>query len=417
MSSASGPHQRTRSPLSLAEARARILAQLTPLVTIERVALRQALGRVLGEHVVSSVMVPAHTNSAMDGYAVRAADLPDSGEVSLHLIGTAFAGHPFSGELGSGECVQIMTGGVLPQGADTIVIQEDVQREAEAVRIGTGHRAGQHVRQAGEDLAVGARALAAGRRLTAADLGLIASLGVAEVGVYRALRVAFFSTGDELRSLGERLGEGDIYDSNRYTLYGMLTRFGADILDLGVVRDEPSALRDAFEHAGSEADAVITSGGVSVGAADHVRDVLDAVGEVGFWKVNMKPGKPIAFGRLAGGAAFFGLPGNPVSAMVTYYQVVQPALDYLAGADARLSLAFESRTTERLHKRVGRREFQRGVLEVDANGELSVRSAAPQGAGILRSMSIANCFIVLAEDRGPVQPGERVRVEPFAGLV
>jgi molybdopterin molybdotransferase len=404
-------------PLSLEDARARILAQLEPVATLERVAVREALGRVLGEDVVSAVAVPAYTNSAMDGYAVRAADLPTAGEVALQVIGQSFAGHPFAVEVGAGECVRIMTGAVMPRGADTVVIQEDVGRDGDTVRIGTGHRAGQHVRQAGEDLAVGATALTAGRWIQAADLGLIASLGIVEVPVRRRLRVAFFSTGDELRSLGEPLVEGEIYDSNRYTLYGMLARFGADAIDLGVVRDEPAALRAAFERAGADADVVMTSGGVSVGAADFVRSVMAEVGEIGFWKINMKPGKPVAFGRLRGGAAFFGLPGNPVSAMVTYYQVVQPALDHLAGAEPRLPLAMTVPTTARLKKGSNRREFQRGCLEVDPDGALTVRPSAQQGSGILRSMSRANCFIVLPEQGGPVEAGEQVRVEPFAGLI
>ncbi|MGH8112834.1 MAG: molybdopterin molybdotransferase MoeA [Rhodanobacteraceae bacterium] len=404
--------------LSLEEARGRIVGQLTPVATMERVAVREALGRVLGANVVSGVAVPAHTNSAMDGYAVRGMDLPSTGHAILRVIGQSFAGHPFGGAVAAGECVRIMTGAVMPRGTDTVVIQEDISRERDdGVRIGTGHRIGQHVRVAGEDLAVGATVLTAGRRIRASDLGLIASLGIVEVEVRRRLRVAFFSTGDELRSLGEPLREGDIYDSNRYTLYGMLTRFGADVLDLGVVRDEPAALREAFERAGADADVVLTSGGVSVGAADFVRDVLAEVGEVGFWKINMKPGKPIAFGRLRAGAAFFGLPGNPVSAMVTFYQVVQPALDHLAGAEPRLPLTLTVHAGERLKKGSNRREFQRGRLEMGDDGELTVRSAAPQGSGILRSMSLANCFIVLGEDRGPVEPGETVRVEPFAGVI
>lgn len=404
-------------PLPLEAARARILEALTPVATLERVALRAALDRVLGEDVVATLAVPAYTNSAMDGYALRASDLPTAGEAWLRAVGDAFAGHPFAGAVGSGECVRIMTGAVLPEGADTVVIQEDVAIDRGQVRIGTGHRAGQHVRRAGEDLAVGATVLRAGRRVQAADLGLLASIGRVEVAVRRRLRVAFFSTGDELRSLGEPLGAGEIYDSNRYTLYGMLTRFGADVLDLGVVRDEPAALRAAFERAGADADVVMTSGGVSVGAADFVRDVLRQAGEIGFWRVNMKPGKPIAFGRLNGGAAFFGLPGNPVSAMVTYYQIVQPALDRLAGAEPRLPLALRVPTRDALRKSSHRREFQRGCLERDAAGRLTVRSAAPQGSGILRSMSLADCFIVLPEDVNAVEAGTPVRVEPFAGLV
>lgn len=411
-----GADQPAGGALTLDQARARILEQLQPMASIERVHLRGALDRILAEDVISGVDVPGHTNSAMDGYAVRAADLPRDGEIALKLTGTAFAGHPFAGRVGAGECVRIMTGGVMPRGTDTVVIQEDVTAEDGRVRIGVGHPAGQHVRRAGEDLATGQRALAAGRRLTPADLGLLASLGVAEVPVRRRLRVAFFSTGDELRALGEPLAEGEIYDSNRYTLYAMLTRFGAEVMDLGVVRDQPEALRLAFEQAGRDADVVMTSGGVSVGAADHVRDVLDAVGEVGFWKVRIKPGKPIAFGRL-GGAVFFGLPGNPVSTMVTYYQIVQPAMDRLAGGEPRLPLALDVPAAERLHKGRGRREFQRGRLMRDDRDGLVVYAAAPQGSGILRSMSLANCFIVLPEDGETVEAGEIVRVEPFAGMM
>ena len=392
-----------------------MLARLAPVAMLERVAVRDALDRVLGADVVSNVAVPAHTNSAMDGYAVRGADLPADGERSLRVIGQSFAGHPFAGAVGAGECVRIMTGAVMPRGSDTVVIQEDVNREGDAVRMGTGHRVGQHVRQAGEDIAQGATVLAAGRRIRAADLGLLASIGLVEVPVRRRLRVAFFSTGDELRSLGEPLGEGEIRDSNRYTLYGMLRQFGADTLDLGVVRDEPRALREAFERAGADADVVITSGGVSVGAADYIRSVLAEVGEIGFWKVNMKPGKPIAFGHLHAGATFFGLPGNPVSAMVTFYQVVQPALDRLAGATPREPLVLRVRAGSALKKGSNRREFQRGCLETGTDGELCVRSAAPQGSGILHSMSRANCFIVLPEDSGPIEAGQMVRVEPFAG--
>jgi molybdopterin molybdotransferase len=402
-------------PQSLEDARARMLAQLVPVTMPERVALRDALDRVLGADVVANVAVPAYTNSAMDGYAVRGADLPAAGEARLRVIGQSFAGHPFAGALAAGECVRIMTGAVMPRAADTVVIQEDVNRDGDVTRIGTGHRVGQHVRQAGEDIAQGATVLTAGRRIRVADIGLLASIGRVEVPVRRRLRVAFFSTGDELRPLGEPLREGEIHDSNRYTLYGMLRHFGADTLDLGVVRDEPQALREAFQQAGADADVVITSGGVSVGAADYIRSVLAEVGEIGFWKVNMKPGKPIAFGRLQGGATFFGLPGNPVSAMVTFYQVVQPALDRLAGAEPRTPLALRVRATGALKKGSNRREFQRGILETGADGELGVRSAAPQGSGILHSMSQANCFIVLPEDSGPVKPGELVRVEPFAG--
>lgn len=410
------PSQAARPGLTVEAARARVLADLPTVSAVERVPVRRALDRVLGADVIARVAVPAHTNSAMDGYALRGADLPRGGMTRLRVIGQSFAGHPFSGALGPGQCVRIMTGAVMPTGADTVVIQEDVTREADEVRIGAGHRVGQHVRAAGEDLAAGSSALARGQRVGPAELGLIASLGIAEVEVYRRLRVAFFSTGDELRSLGEPLGSGDIYDSNRYTLHGMLRRMGAETLDLGVVRDAPEALGRALETAAAAADVVITTGGVSVGAADHVRSVLAEVGQIDFWKVNMKPGKPLAYGRLAGQTVFFGLPGNPVSTMVTFYQFVQPALDQMAGGRARLPLALMARSGVRIDKRHDRREFQRGCLGHEGDGALTVRPAAPQGSGILRSMSLADCFIVIPEAVHVVEAGALVRVELFAGL-
>lgn len=402
--------------LSVEQARQRIREALPRVAGTEFVALRQALGRVLARDLTSPVDVPSQANSAMDGFAVRAADLPASGTHSLRIIGTAWAGQPFDGSLGAGECVRIMTGAIMPAGADTVLMQEHVQHEGESVRVGAGHVAGENVRHPGEDLARGQSVITAGQRLRPADLGLLASLGIAEVPVRRRLRVAFFSTGDELRSLGEPLESGQIYDSNRYTLYGMLSRLGVELLDLGVVRDDPDALRAAFVEAAAIADAVMTSGGVSVGDADFVKDLLAELGEVNFWKIAMKPGRPLAFGRV-GNAAFFGLPGNPVSVMATFYQFVQPGLRHMLGETQTEPLSMTVRCGEALKKRPGRTDFQRGILERDAAGELTVRSTGLQGSHVLSSVSHANCFIVLPADSGDVEAGTLVEVQPFEGLL
>lgn len=397
------------------EALARLLDGCAPVAGTERVALRSGLGRVLAADIRSHTDVPPHTNSAMDGYAVRSADL-EVPAPRLELVGEAFAGRPFGGRVGPGQCVRIMTGAVVPEGADTVVPQEYAERHGEAVHIVRTVGPGENVRAAGEDLAAGEVVLESGHRLTPADLGLLASLGFAEVPVRRRLRAAFFSTGDELRSIGEPLGPGDIYDSNRYTLYGMLTALGADLLDLGVVRDVPEELRRAFLEAAACADVVLTSGGVSVGEADYVKRILEEVGQIRFWKVAMKPGRPLAVGRI-GDAAFFSLPGNPVSAMVTFYQFVQPTLRRMMGEREVLPLTVRARCTARLRKKPGRAEFQRGVLERAPDGVLTVRTTGAQGSGILRSMSEANCFIVLPLEQGPVEPGAEVDVQPFRGLV
>lgn len=403
--------------LSLEQALEQTQRYLRPVDLCQRLTIKAALGRVLAEDIVSPLDVPAHDNSAMDGYAVRAADLPPKGETALlRQVGSSFAGHPFDGRVEAGQCVRIMTGGVVPAGADTIVIQEHTQVEDGGVRVPGGYVQGQHVRRAGEDLARGQVVLPAGRRLIPADLGLLASLGVADVAVKRRLRVACFSTGDELRSVGEVLAAGEIYDSNRYSLHGMLSRLDCEVLDMGVVRDDLEALRAAFASAAANADVVITTGGVSVGEADHIRTVLAELGEVGFWKVSIKPGRPLAFGRV-GDAVFFGLPGNPVSVMVTFYKVVQPALLRLRGETPPAPLQLRARATAPLRKKPGRREFQRGRLFNDEGGALCVEPASHQGSGVLRSMSEANCFIVLPEDSGGLAEGSEVTVEPFSQFV
>lgn len=399
------------------KARALIARFLTPLTATERVHVRAALGRVLAEDVISPINVPSSDNSAMDGFAVRFADLAADGEVTLKVIGTAFAGKPFAGSVNPGEAVRIMTGGVVPANADTIVMQEHTRASAGHVTIGKGHRQNQNLRRAGEDLASGQTALKRGLPLRPAEIGLAASLGIGEVTVYRKLRVAFFSTGDELVSIGSTPGEGQIFDSNRYTIHGMLTRMGFEVIDMGVIRDDPALIEAAFRQAAGCADVVITSGGVSVGEADFVKDMLNKLGEVLFWKIAMKPGRPLAYGKI-GGAHFFGLPGNPVSVMVTYYQFVRDALLTLSGQDPVPPLpTFMVPCTSTLKKAPGRTEFQRGVLTRDEHGTWSVRVTGEQGSGILRSMSEANCFIILPVDQGNVAPGALVAVQVMEGSV
>ena len=403
--------------LTVAQAQARILDGITPVTGSETLPVREALGRVLAEDIISPIDVPSHTNSAMDGYAVRASDLPDTGVREFLVPGTSWAGRPWLVPIEPGQAVQIMTGGMMPEGADTVVMQEQVEREGDTVRIGSGHRCGQNVRAAGEDLATGQQVFSAGRLLSAADIGVLASLGLGEARVYRRLKVAFFSTGDELRPVGEPLGPGEIHDSNRYTLYGMLKKLDVEIIDLGVVRDRPELIEQAFREAATRADAIITSGGVSVGEADFVKETLEKLGSMSFWKIAMKPGRPVTFGHIDD-AVFFGLPGNPVSVMVTFFVFVRQALRKMTGATgAGDVLTLHARTTTPLRKRPGRFEFQRGVLEQTGPGEFAVSSAGAQGSGILRSMSEANCFILLYPDRTSVDAGEQVEVQPFQNLI
>jgi molybdopterin molybdotransferase len=380
--------------------------------------VRSALNRTLAEDVYSTVNVPAHTNSAMDGYAVRSSDLPaDNSTTTLTAIGTAWAGRPYRGSAQENQCVRIMTGAKMPEGTDTVIMQEQVECDPDnMIRIGSGHQPGQNVRQAGEDLAIGEAAVPAGKRISPAELGLFASLGIAEIKLARRLRVAFFSTGDELRSIGEPLADGEIYDSNRYTLHGMLARLNVTSLDMGVIADQRDAIHEAFQHAASMADVVITTGGVSVGEADFVKEILAETGTVDFWKLAIKPGRPLAFGTV-NDALFFGLPGNPVAVMVTFYEFVQPALRRMMGQSNVRPARFKVPCQSRLRKRPGRMEFQRGRLKLEDDGSLSVSRSGAQGSGMLSSMSTANCFIILPTASGSVEPGDSVWVEPFEGLV
>ena len=403
--------------LTVAEAQARILEAVTALTATETLPLRETLGRVLAEKIVSPINVPSHTNSAMDGYAVRAVDLPADGVREFPVPGTSWAGRPWLTPIEPGQSVQIMTGGMMPEGADTVIMQEQVERDSDTVRIGTGHKPGQNVRAAGEDIAIGQSVLAPGKQLTAADIGVLASLGLAEVSVYRRLKVAFFSTGDELRAVGEPLAAGEIHDSNRYTLYGVLKKLGVEIIDMGVVRDQRELIEQAFKEAAACADAIITSGGVSVGEADFVKETLEKLGDMSFWKIAMKPGRPVTFGHI-NEAVFFGLPGNPVSVMVTFFQFVRPALLKMSGNTGATGVyTVHARATTALRKRPGRYEFQRGVLEQSVPGEFTVRSVGAQGSGILSSMSEANCFILLEPSQTSIEAGQQVLVQPFQNLI
>jgi molybdopterin molybdotransferase len=402
--------------LSVAEALHRIARDLQPVRGTEQQAIRSALTRILAEDVLSRLNVPPHNNSMMDGYALQGMDLPTQGSVQLKIVGTSLAGNPCTKTIQPGECARIFTGGVMPAGTDTVVMQEHVEVQGDMVTIGTGHHPGQHVGAAGDDLALGQVVLTAGTRLQPADIGLLASLGIAEVKVKRLLRVAFFSTGDELCSLGDIPRPGQIYDSNRYTLHSMLTRLGVAAVDMGVVRDNPEDLERALLLAAHHHDAIITSGGVSVGDADYVTETLRRIGEVNFWKIAMKPGRPLTFGKIQN-AIFFGLPGNPVAVMSTFYQFVQVALRRLMGQHPGIPIRVKVPCLSPLKKRPGRIEFQRGILEYDAQGRLVVRSTGKQGSAILSSMSQANCFIILPIDGGNVEVGSEVLVEPFEGLI
>jgi len=400
--------------LRVDKARQAILSCLKRIEDVESVSVREALGRVLAQEIVPKINVPSHDNTAMDGYAVRFSDL-GAAETRLEELGTALAGKPFKGKVGAAQCVRVMTGAVMPDGTDTVVIQEVVKQQGSSVIIPPGQKHKQNVRYAGEDLKVGVPVLKPGAWIRPAELGLIASLGIAKVKVRRKLRVAFFATGDELASIGEKLRQGEVYDSNRYTLHGMLSRLGVQLIDMGVVRDDPAALKRAFRKAAASADVVITTGGVSVGEADFVRQLMAELGEVLFWKIAMRPGRPMAFGKI-GKAFLFGLPGNPVAVMVTFYQFVRDALLHLSGRSDDFSIPLlKVSAAEKLRKVPGRTEYQRGVLYQE-KGEWKVRITGQQGSGVLRSMSEANCFIVLEHERGAVAAGEPVQVQLMEAL-
>ena len=411
---------------SVDAARAAIAAALQAITETQTVALGHALGRVLAADVISPIDVPAHDNSAMDGYAFASRDLQVDAATLLQAVGTVMAGAPHTGRIAPGQALRIMTGAVMPEGLDTVVPHELCRVDGVQVRIEAGViRAGENRRHQGEDLTLGRPALQAGRLLKPADLGLIASLGITAVTVRRKLRVALFSTGNELRNAGEPLEAGCIYDSNRYSLMGALQRLGMEVIDLGLVPDDPAALRATLAAAVDQADAVLTSGGVSMGDADHVRELLAQMGEVAFWKVAMRPGRPFAFGPLRGPSRgteaqrpvwLFALPGNPVAALVTFYVFARDALLQLAGAAAQPLPMLQARCTTAIRKRPGRSEFQRAIVEPASDGGWQVRLTGSQGAGVLRSMSEANALLVLGHGQGAMAAGEMVDVWLFDGL-
>ncbi|MBL0424643.1 molybdopterin molybdotransferase MoeA [Ramlibacter alkalitolerans] len=401
-----------------AEAVGEFLAHLVaPVAQTAKVGVFDALGRVLARDLVSPISVPPHDNSAMDGFAFAGSQL-GAGALQLQVVGTALAGKAWQGQAGPGECVKIMTGAIMPAGLDTVVPQEFTKTLADGrIEVPAGLlQPGDNRRCKGEDLMQGRPALAAGDRIGPAACGLVASLGIAEVEVFRRLRVAYFSTGDEILSLGEPTREGAVYDSNRYTVHGLLTRMGCEVIDLGVVRDEPALLEQAFRDAAARADAIITSGGVSVGEADFTKAMMKKLGDVAFWRIAMRPGRPMAVGRI-GDAVLFGLPGNPVAVMVTFLAFVRPALLRMMGARVAAPVYLKARSAEAMRKKPGRTEYQRGIVAAAADGTLQVRTTGNQGSGVLSSMVQANGLIVLHHAQGNVAAGDPVDVMMFEGAL
>ena len=400
------------SSMSIEQARAQIQQSLTALIGHETVAVRDALQRTLAGDVLSPMNVPPHDYSAMDGYALRHADLTP-GPARLKIIGSSYAGHPFHGTVSANECVRIMTGALIPLGCDSVVMQEQVEVEDDSISVSNGLQLGQNIRRAGEDTQQDTVVLQRGQVIRSVEMGLLASLGFSEIMVYRKLRVAIFSTGDELQQPGLPLDKGQIYDSNRYSLLGLLSELGGvEILDKGNVRDDRASLKAALLDAAAQADVIVTSGGVSVGEADYIKQLLAEIGQVMFWKIAMKPGRPLAYGKI-GACHFFGLPGNPVAVMVTFQQFVRNALKTLMGQTVQPDFTLMATCTSAIRKVPGRTEFQRGIVSPIENGQWEVCTTGEQGSGILSSMSKANCFIVLPEAQGNVAAGSSVCIQVF----
>ncbi len=401
--------------MPVADAIQRIIDTVSVQTESVSIPLENALDRILASDVTSSIDVPGHDNSAMDGYALRSEDLKNT--CTLSQVGKSFAGEPFKGTVEVGRCVRIMTGAVIPKGADCVVMQENTTAaQNEQITIHKNPQAGENIRRAGEDIAVGTTVLEKGTRLSPIDIGLLASIGIDRVDVLQPITLGIFSTGDELRLPGSELDSGCIYDSNRFVVRAILQRLGVTILDLGIIPDQPEALQAAFEKATRECDGIISSGGVSVGEADYTKDILEKLGEVSFWKVAMKPGKPFAFGTLncdGESAFFFGLPGNPVSATVTFHQLALPAIHKMMGATPETPITLPLATIDKLKKRPGRADFQRGKLVKTKDGKLSVESTGKQGSGILTSLSKADCYMVLEQDRSNCETGDKVNVQLF----
>ena len=415
---------------------------VAPVTQTSSVGIFDALGRVLAQDVISPISVPPHDNSAMDGFAFNGAALAAQTQLTMKVVGTALAGKAWSGTVKPDECIKIMTGAIMPNGLDTVVPQEFVSLNGEAITLPAGLlRGGDNRRKLGEDLMQGQSALLKGELLTPAAMGLLASLGISEVVVFRKLRVAYFSTGDEILSLGEAPREGAVFDSNRYTVWGLLTRMGCEVIDMGVVRDEPALLEAAFLDAASKADAIITSGGVSVGEADYTKAMMKKLGDVAFWRIAMRPGRPMAVGRIineksarkaqqkglsssqkesdfsSDSAILFGLPGNPVAVMVTFLAFVRPALVQMMGCTRLPPPLLKARSLEAIRKKPGRTEYQRGTVSTALDGSLQVQTTGSQGSGVLSSMVQANGLIVLHHAQGNVALGDEVDVMVFDGVI
>ncbi|WP_394174076.1 molybdopterin molybdotransferase MoeA [Thalassotalea litorea] len=399
--------------MPMQDALAKLLNNIAPIDTVEDISISHADMRVVAHEIISPINVPAHNNSAMDGYAIcgKLSDAVIEAGAEFTVVGVALAGQPFTGELAAGQCIRIMTGAVVPQSANAVEMQENVQVSGKQITLKQALKLGSHIRLAGEDIGKNQPVFSCGHRFKSVDVGLLASLGIDKVCVYQKPKVAIFSTGDELKSPGDTLNEGDIYESNRHAIIAMLKRINVDIIDFGIIGDDPVKIRDAFIQANNTADAVISTGGVSVGDADYTKDVLDELGQIEFWKVAMKPGKPFAFGNLPD-SVFFGLPGNPVSATVTFHQLVVPALMKMSGAAQIAPLTLKATTNMAIKKRPGRMDFQRGVASVEA-GILTVTPLSHQGSGVLSSISKANCYIVLSQQHSGCSAGEQVDVQLF----
>ncbi|HHC6772586.1 bifunctional molybdopterin-guanine dinucleotide biosynthesis adaptor protein MobB/molybdopterin molybdotransferase MoeA [Vibrio parahaemolyticus] len=406
----------TLSPafLSVVQGQEKILSLVNTVSKIEACKIENAYGRVLAEHIISPVNVPQYTNSAMDGYAIRSDDVDRD---SYQVVAEVMAGHAYDQPLKVGQAVKIMTGAPTPRNGDTVVMREQASQEGDKVTFnGANIKAGQNVRQAGEDLAIGSDVFTAGTRLASPEMGMIASLGFGEANVFRKLKVAVFSTGDEVQAPGTEQKANSIYDSNRFTIMGMLEKLGCEILDFGILEDNEQLMIEALENASAQADVVMTSGGVSVGDADYIKLALDKLGQIDFWRINMRPGRPLAFGQI-NNKPFFGLPGNPVAVMVSFINFVEPALRKMQGEQGWKPLKVNAIATENLRSRQGRTEFSRGIYELDDTGRLTVRTTGKQGSGILRSMSEANCLIEISPAIDTVKAGESVTIIPLQGRI
>ncbi|TOG19501.1 bifunctional molybdopterin-guanine dinucleotide biosynthesis adaptor protein MobB/molybdopterin molybdotransferase MoeA [Vibrio parahaemolyticus] len=406
----------TLSPafLSVVQGQEKILSLVNTVSEIEACKIENAYGRVLAEHIISPVNVPQYTNSAMDGYAIRSDDVDRD---SYQVVAEVMAGHAYDQPLEVGQAVKIMTGAPTPLNGDTVVMREQASQEGDKVTFNGAHiKAGQNVRQAGEDLAIGSDVFTAGTRLASPEMGMIASLGFGEANVFRKLKVAVFSTGDEVQAPGTEQKANSIYDSNRFTIMGMLEKLGCEILDFGILEDNEQLMIEALENASAQADVVMTSGGVSVGDADYIKLALDKLGQIDFWRINMRPGRPLAFGQI-NNKPLFGLPGNPVAVMVSFINFVEPALRKMQGEQGWKPLKVNAIATENLRSRQGRTEFSRGIYELDDTGRLTVRTTGKQGSGILRSMSEANCLIEISPAIDTVKAGESVTIIPLQGRI